>query len=273
MSMSLFQKKGLWDSGKIMQLPIDQIAPAPDQPRRTFPPDSLQSLSQSIQQLGVLQPLSVRRVDGQWYLVAGERRLRAAQMAGFTHVPCLSIATDSQTASLLTMMENLQRQDLNFLEEARGLLHIIDTFHLSQTQLAERLGRSQSAIANKLRLLKLPDHILTALCEGGCTERHARALLRLADPQQLQQATDAILRDELTVAESEVLVATLLCPTPPKANPHRRFIPKDIRIFMNTIHRSLNLMKTAGLDAHCVQEEQDGGYVVTIHIAKPSAVS
>lgn len=273
--MILFQKKGLWESEKIKQLPIDQIAPSKNQPRTVFSPDSLQSLADSIAQLGILQPLTVRRVEDGWQLVAGERRLRAATLAGLTHVPCLVVRTDSQTASLLTMIENLQRQDLNFLEEARGLQHIIDQYHLSQQQLADKLGQSQSAIANKLRLLKLPQEILTALSEGGYTQRHARALLRLTNQKQLESATHTIIMEHLTVAQTEQLVDCLLTPPPVQPTLQKnskqkiRFVPKDIRIFLNTVQRSLKLMQCAGLDAQCLQQEEDSAYIVTIRIPKP----
>ncbi len=267
--MALFQKRGLWDNDKIKYIPIEQIVPAPDQPRTVFDPDALQSLSDSIGQLGILQPLTVRRIDGTWQLVAGERRLRAATMAGLTHVPCLTIQTDSQTASLLTILENIQRRDLNFLEESRGLSYIISTYHLSQEQLAQRLGRSQSSVANKLRLLKLPEEILTSLCEGGYTERHARALLRLQDHNQLQFVTHTILQNKLTVAQTEELVESLLSPAPSKPRPKIRFIPKDVRIFLNTIQRSLKLMQSAGLDARYQQQEEEREYIITVHIPKP----
>ncbi len=272
--MTPFQKKGLWESDKIKQLPVGQIAPSKSQPRTQFSPDGLQSLADSIAQLGILQPLTVRRVDGGWQLVAGERRLRAAALAGLTHVPCLVVRTDSQTASLLTMIENLQRQDLNFLEESRGLQHIIDRYHLSQQQLADKLGQSQSAVANKLRLLKLPQDILTALSEQGYTQRHARALLRLTDLDQLESATLTIIKEGLTVAQTEQLIESMLSPpvqpTPSKnAKQKIRFVPKDIRIFLNTVQRSLKLMQCAGLDAQCHQQEEDSAYIVTIRIPKP----
>lgn len=266
--MALFQKRGIWDGGKILHIPITQISPAPSQPRTVFDPEELQSLASSIQEMGILQPLSVRKVDNQWQLVAGERRLRAATMAGLTHVPCLAVAVDGQMASLFTMMENIQRKDLNFLEESRGLRHILETFHLSQEQLAQRLGRSQSSIANQLRLLRLPDSVLLPLAEGGFTGRHARALLRLSDTQQVEEITQRILVDKLTVAQTEQLVAEFLSPVPKKVRQKLRFIPKDIRIFMNTLNRSLKMMQTAGLDARCVQEEGADEYVVTVHIPK-----
>ena len=149
-------KKGMFDSGRVRFLPVDAILPNPDQPRRTFDPSALEELANSIQAMGMLQPLTVRRRDGQWELVAGERRLRAARLAGLETVPCLSIQTDGQSSSLLALVENLQRRDLDFWEEAAALRRLIDTYHISQEEAARRIGKSQSAVANKLRLLKLP---------------------------------------------------------------------------------------------------------------------
>ena len=176
--MRLLPKKGIFDSGRVLFLPVDSILPNPDQPRTLFSQPELEELADSIQSMGILQPLTVRRREGGWELVAGERRLRAAKLAGLREVPCLSIQTDGQSSSLLALVENLQRRDLDFWEEALALRKLIDTYHISQDEAARRLGKSQSAVANKLRLLKLDPAVLTILREGGCTERHARALLR-----------------------------------------------------------------------------------------------
>lgn len=155
--MQLLRKKGNFDSTRILFLPVDAIAPNPDQPRRVFAQQELDELAHSIQALGLLQPLTVRRsAQGGWELVAGERRLRAARLAGLQEVPCLSLQIDSQRASLLALVENLQRKDLDFWEEALALEKLISTYHLSQEEAARRIGKSQSAVANKLRLLKLP---------------------------------------------------------------------------------------------------------------------
>ena len=171
-------RKGLYENGRVLYLPVDVILPNPHQPRRTFVQAELEELALSIQELGLLQPLTVRRRDGRWELVAGERRLRAARLAGLDTVPCLSVQTDSQSSSLLALVENLQRRDLDFWEEALALRRLIDTFHLSQEEAARRIGKSQSAVANKLRLLRLSEDVLTLLRDGGATERHAREIGR-----------------------------------------------------------------------------------------------
>ena len=178
--MSLLRRKGLFESTKVLFLPIAAISPNPDQPRTCFSREGLEELPASIQERGVLQPLSVRRSkNGGYELISGERRLRASRMAGLTEVPCILVSVDSQGSSLLALVENLQRRELNFVEEATALAKLIETYHLSQEEAARRIGKSQSAVANKLRLLRLPPDVLTLLREHGCTARHARALLRL----------------------------------------------------------------------------------------------
>ena len=155
--MSLLRRKGLFESTKVLFLPIAAISPNPDQPRTCFSREGLEELAARIQELGVLQPLSVRRSkNGGYELISGERRLRASRMAGLTEVPCILVSVDSQGSSLLALVENLQRRDLNFVEEATALAKLIETYHLSQEEAARRIGKSQSAVANKLRLLRLP---------------------------------------------------------------------------------------------------------------------
>ena len=212
--MQLLRKKGMLDSTRVLFLPVDSISPNPDQPRRIFPQPELEELAASIRALGVLQPLTVRRREGQWELVAGERRLRAAKLAGLSQVPCLSVQVDSQSSSLLALVENVQRRDLDFWEEALALRQILDTYHLSQEELARRVGRSQSAVANKLRLLKLPDEALALLRAHGATERHARALLRLDSPERQLEAAEQVTARGLTVAQTEALVEQLLGDSP-----------------------------------------------------------
>ena len=153
--MGFLTRKGLYDSGRVLFLPVEDIAPNPGQPRTQFSQPELEELAGSIRSMGLLQPLTVRRGEHGWELVAGERRLRAAKLAGLQQVPCLSVQADGQTSSLFALVENLQRRDLDFLEEAFALDKLIRTYHLSQEEAARRLGKSQSAVANKLRLLKL----------------------------------------------------------------------------------------------------------------------
>lgn len=266
--MWLRSKKGIYDTGRVLFLPVEAISPNPDQPRRNFSQPELKELADSIQALGLLQPLTVRWKDGSWELIAGERRLRAAKLAGLTEVPCLSIQTDSQSSSLLALVENLQRKDLDFWEEALALRRLIDTYHLSQEEAARRLGKSQSAVANKLRLLKLPPDILSALREGGATERHARALLRLEGEDQQRQAARQVVEQNLTVAQTETLVDSILCAHSATKGRRSTFIVKDVRLFLNTITRSLDLMRSAGVDAKCRREDTEEEILLTIHIPR-----
>lgn len=268
--MRLLPKKGLFDSGKVLFLPIDSIVPNPNQPRSVFTAPELEELADSIRALGILQPLTVRRRDGQWELVAGERRLRAAKLAGLEQVPCLSVQVDSQSSSLLALVENLQRRDLDFWEEALALRQLLDTFHISQEEAARRLGKSQSAIANKLRLLKLSPQVLSLLREHGASERHARALLRLEDPQQQLEAAGHIVNRKLTVAQTEAMVERMLSSSPaPRKRP--TFIVKDVRLFLNTITRSLDLMRSAGVNAQCKRQDSEDEILLTIHIPRKSS--
>ena len=271
--MWLRGKKGLYDTGRVLYLPVEAICPNPDQPRRHFSQPELEELAASIRSLGLLQPLTVRWKDGGWELVAGERRLRAARLAGLAEVPCLSVQTDSQSSSLLALVENLQRKDLDFWEEALALDKLISTYHLSQEEAARRIGKSQSAVANKLRLLKLPGPVLERLRDAGATERHARALLPLGDPELQTQAADAIIKEKLTVAQTEALVEHLLhpaheAPAPPARRPRRVFVVKDVRLFLNTLNRGVALMRSAGVDAQCQREDRDGEILLTIHIPR-----
>ena len=262
------QKKGLFDSGRVLFLPVDVILPNPHQPRRTFVQSELEELARSIQELGLLQPLTVRRQEGRWELVAGERRLRAARLAGLDTVPCLSVQTDSQSSSLLALVENLQRRDLDFWEEALALRRLIDTFHVSQEEAARRIGKSQSAVANKLRLLRLSPETQALLRDGGATERHARALLRLETPEQQLEAARQALEQGLTVAQTEALVDSILKDRPAPSRKKPTFIVKDVRLFLNTITHSLDIMRSAGVNAQCSRQDSDEEITLTIHIPR-----
>lgn len=263
--MPLFRKQ---DRRQVMELPIDSIRPNPNQPRKTFSPEELKELSQSIARLGILQPLSVRRVKDGWELIAGERRLRAAAQAGLSAVPCLEVAADETTSSLLALVENVQRQDLDFWEEALALRRLIDAYYLSQEEAAARVGKSQSAVANKLRLLKLPEDVLALLRDNGLTERHARALLRLEDEELQRKAARYIVRHKLTVARSEEYIRGLTDPLRKKGGPVPIYRTRDVRLFLNTIQKSLSIMNSAGVNARCGREETEHEITLTIHIPK-----
>ena len=264
----LLQKKGIYDRGRVLFLPVDRIVPNPNQPRTQFSQPELEELAASIRALGILQPLTVRRAEDGWELVAGERRLRAARLAGLAEVPCLCVKGDSQHSALLALVENLQRKDLDFWEEALALRRLIDGFSLSQEEAARRVGKSQSAIANKLRLLKLPAQVLSRLRDGGFTERHARALLRLEDPNTLQQAVDKIVEGQLTVAQTEALVEELSSPPGKKLRKKPLYVLKDVRLFLNTLNRSMDLMRSAGVNAQCRREDREDSILLTISIPR-----
>ena len=263
--MALFTKSG---KRQLLELPIDSICPNPNQPRQQFDPSSLEELSRSIRQIGLLQPLSVRRTPAGWELIAGERRLRAARLAGLTTVPCLPIEANEETSSLLALVENLQRDDLDVWEEALALQRLIREFHFSQEQAGHKVGMSQSAVANKLRLLKLPSDVIDDLRRSKLTERHARALLRLPSPEAQRSALAHIIRCNLNVAKAELYVDRLCRQTivPKKAVPVYR--TRDVRLFINTITRGLAIMQSAGVNARLGREETEHEITLTVHIPK-----
>ena len=261
--------------GGILYLRADELSPTPVQPRRRFDDEALAELSESIKTYGILNPLTVRLRGGKYELVAGERRLRAAKLAGLQEVPCILLDVNMEDASLIALVENLQRRDLDFIEEAAGINQLIRMFGMSQEEAARRIGKSQSAVANKLRLLKLPPDVLEALRENGLTERHGRALLRLQRPEAQREALAYVIDNGLTVAATDAYVDALLSrpePEPPaeaeKPEHKRTFVLKDVRVFLNTLSRSIDLMKQGGIDAGVQRQETEDSLILTISIPK-----
>ena len=258
--------------GGIVYLSTEDLSPNPVQPRKLFDDASLEELSQSISSYGILNPLTVRVRGGRYELVAGERRLRAAKLAGLREVPCILLDVNMEDASLIALVENLQRRDLDFIEEATGISQLIRMFGMSQEEAARRIGKSQSAVANKLRLLKLPRDVLEALRESGLTERHGRALLRLPDAERQRAALHYIVDNGLTVAATDAYIEALLSEPEPeegeKPEPRRTFVMKDVRIFLNTLCRSIDLMKQGGIEAGMKREETEDSLILTINIPK-----
>lgn len=266
--MPFNHKKGLFETNRVLFLPVAVISPNPCQPRKSFFQEDLEELAASIREHGVLQPLSVRKLSKGYELISGERRLRAARMAGLQEVPCILVSVDSEGSSLLALVENLQRRDLDFVEEAAALARLIQTYGLSQEEAARRIGKSQSAVANKLRLLRLSPEVLNLLRTHNCTERHARALLRLEDPELRLEAARLLIDRGLTVAQTEQLVEELM--TGPSPLPRKRpgYVVRDVRLFLNTVTRGLSIMKNAGVDAACDRKETDDSILLTIRIPK-----
>ncbi len=254
--------KTYMETGRVVFLPARSIRPNPAQPRKVFRPEALAELSDSIRRHGILQPLTVRRSGLGYELIAGERRLRAAQMAGLTEIPCIIMQMDDQESGMAAMIENLQRQDLDFIEEAQGIANLMNLFGMSQEQAARMLGKSQSAVANKLRLLRHSDAVLLALREGNLTERHGRALLRLSGEEEKLAAIAQIVKQGMSVARTESYIEALLAKredAPKKAN---------VSAFLNSLTQSLQKIQRSGVSAVSERRETDTQIVLTITIPK-----
>lgn len=263
------QRKGEFLSTRVQYIPLGRIRPNPQQPRRSFDEEGLAELAASIRSCGILQPLTVRRAGEGYELVAGERRLRAARIAGLREVPCLVAQVGEEDSALLALMENLQRRDLDCWEEAQAIARLISRYGLSQEEAARRLGRAQPTVANKLRLLRLPEDVRALLRENGLTERHARALLRLQDPEVQRRAAGDMVRRGMNVAQAEAYVEKLLQSaqvTPPRGR--STYIIKDVRLFLNSVDRGLHLMRQAGVDAGWDRQDTDREILLTIRIPK-----
>lgn len=263
------QRKGEFLSTRVQYIPLGRIRPNPQQPRHSFDEEGLAELAASIRSCGILQPLTVRRAGEGYELVAGERRLRAARIAGLREVPCLVAQVGEEDSALLALMENLQRRDLDCWEEAQAIARLISRYGLSQEEAARRLGRAQPTVANKLRLLRLPEDVRALLRENSLTERHARALLRLQDPEVQRRAAGDMVRRGMNVAQAEAYVEKLLQSaqvTPPRGR--STYIIKDVRLFLNSVDRGLHLMRQAGVDAGWDRQDTDREILLTIRIPK-----
>ena len=254
--------KTYMETGRVVFVPARAIRPNPAQPRKIFREEALRELAESIRNHGILQPLSVRRVGTAYELIAGERRLRAAQMAGLTEIPCIIMNMDERESGMAAMIENLQRQDLDFIEEALGIQTLMDKWNLSQEQAAKFLGKSQSAVANKLRILRHSPPVLEALRAGNLTERHARALLKLTDEAQKLQAIEVIVRQGMSVSRTEKYIDELLSSRAEKAK------KVNVGAFLNNLTLSLQRIQLSGVAAVSERKETDKQIVLTITIPK-----
>ena len=254
--------KTYMETGRVVFLPARSIRPNPAQPRKVFRPEALSELSESIRSHGILQPLSVRRSGIGYELIAGERRLRAAQMAGLTEIPCIIMQMDDKESGMAAMIENLQRQDLDFIEEAQGIASLMALFDMNQEQAARMLGKSQSAVANKLRLLRHSETVLAALREGNLTERHGRALLRLEGEEQKLLAISEIVKQGMSVARTEKFIEALL------SQPETKPKTANVSAFLNSLTQSLQKIQRSGVSAVSERRETDTQIVLTITIPK-----
>lgn len=261
------------DNEEIKQIPVEEIVPNPYQPRTVFDDEKIDELCQTIRTHGLIQPIVVRVRDGRYELIAGERRLRATRKLGMERIPAIvKEFNDSQTASI-ALIENLQREGLTAIEEAVAYQKLIDLHNLTQESLAQRLGKGQSTIANKLRLLHLPQEIQDALLSRKVTERHARALIPLKEPELQNKVLLEILEREWNVKQTEVRVKQLLeLAENPKsekdAKPRWKAFSRDTRIAINTVRQSIDMVIQTGLPVETAEEDHDEFYQFTIRIPK-----
>ena len=263
----------LKNENKVLEIPIIRIRPNKTQPRKNFDEDELMSLARSISTNGILQPLTVRKInDTEYELVAGERRLRASVLAGLSTVPCVLIKCTDKESAIFALIENLQRADLNMFEEARGISRLIRKFDITQEEAAAKLGKKQSTVANKLRLLKLTLEEQDWITQAGLSERHARALLRIDDEELRRKILSQIISEGLNATESENFISDFLHKnTLPDKKQDRKFIVKDLRIFVNTINKAVDTMRLSGINAIAkrVESEEYIEYTVTIKTLVP----
>lgn len=257
---------------EIKYIPIESIRPNPYQPRKNFNKQALEELSQSIRSFGLIQPISVRKLQNERYeLIAGERRLRASELAELEEIPAIIVEYRDNESAMIALIENLQREDLNFIEEAEGYNNLIVDHGFTQQQLAEKMGKSQSTIANKLRLLKLPENVKRDLLEHNLTERHGRALLKLPDDDLKIEALEKIIKNDLNVSKTEDLVDGILNDLTKGDKKDEKQNIKGListRIYLNTIKNAYKAIKESGVDAKYLEKDKDEYIEVTIKIPK-----
>ncbi len=260
------------DKNKVIQVNIESILPNPAQPRRVFNEQELLALSRSIRTNGLLQPITVRKTNQGYELIAGERRLRACKIAGLSTIACIVNDCSPETSAVLAMTENLQRQDLQIFEEAEGIRKLIEQWNVTQEEAAMRLGKSQSTLANKLRLLRLSEEERAKITREGLTERHARALLRINDEKMRAKTLNEIIAKNLNVQQTDELIERLLSGRK-KTKAKHIFIVKDVRVFFNTINHAIEAMKLSGINAQTRRDETDEYIECIVRIPKTDATA
>lgn len=245
------------NSGDLIYINIDRIIENPNQPRQKFNEDSLNELMLSIKEYGVLQPISVRKINSFTYeLIAGERRLRAAKLAGIDKIPAMIVDIDDKNSAIIALIENIQRENLGFMEEAESYQKIMEKYNITQEMFSKKIGKSQSAIANKIRVLKLSPVVKKVINDNNLTERHSRALLKIKSENIQLKILKKICDEKLNVKDTEKLIDKYLKTTTiDDAKDKVKKLPlfrkmKDFRILENTVKQSVELMHRAGIDAN-----------------------
>ncbi len=259
---------------KVLEIGVSLIKPNPSQPRKSFYSDELTKLAKSISQEGILQPLIVRINDGEYELVSGERRLRAAKIAGLKTVPCIIVNMTERNSALMALVENIQREDLSFFEEAGAIQSLISVYGMTQEDAAIRLGIAQSTVANKLRLLRIPGDEQQVIMDMGLSERHARALLRLESKSDRIDVLERIHKYKLNVEMTEAYISKLLEGKRKKESYKKRSpILRDVKLFVNTINKAIEVMRLSGVKANSKKTQTDNEitYTITIPLSESNA--
>ena len=254
--------------GQIILIPQEEIYPNPNQPRRRFDFDELEGLAQSIRQNGIIQPIAVRVNNrGEYELISGERRLRASRLVGITQVPCIIMEASDEKSALFALLENIQRSDLDFFEEAVAIEKLLTDYGMTREEICKKLGKAPPTISNKLRLLRLPEEIRMRITQENLTERHARAMLKLTSVSQMERAMSIIAEKRLNVAETERLVSQILTNDSRHRQPTVKLF-KDVRIFVNTLNHAVDTMRRAGIEADSAKSETDEYIEYIVRIPK-----
>lgn len=254
-------------TAEIYNIPQAMIVPNPNQPRKRFDYDELENLAQSIRENGILQPITVRkREDKKYELVSGERRLRAARLVGMVKIPSIVINIEDKNSAMFLIIENLQRQSLDFFEEAEAIEKLVGEYAMSREEVAQKLGLAPSTVSNKLRILRLPEEMRFELARAGLTESHARALLMLEDDNQRARALSIIVDRHLNVAESERMINQMINRNNRSRNPLRGI--RDIRLFINTLNHAVDTIRRAGVEADAARSETEEYIEYVVRIPK-----
>ena len=254
-------------TAEIYNIPQAMIVPNSNQPRKRFDYDELENLAQSIRENGILQPITVRkREDKKYELVSGERRLRAARLVGMVKIPSIVINIDDKNSAMFSIIENLQRQSLDFFEEAEAIEKLVGEYAMSREEVAQKLGLAPSTVSNKLRILRLPEEMRFELARSGLTESHAKALLMLEDDNQRARALSIIVERHLNVAESERMINQMINRNNSSRNPLRGI--RDVRLFINTLNHAVDTIRRAGVEADAARSETEEYIEYVVRIPK-----
>ena len=268
MKFKFFKKQDSKNKDRVLHIPLSQISPNKNQPRKYFDEKGMEELSQSISEYGIIQPITVRRIKGTYELVAGERRYRAAKLLGLTEIPAMVVEAGPNKSAILSLLENLQREDLSFFEIAESYRNLIRNQGMTQTEVAKKVGKSQSSVANKLRLLNLSPLVKKLIRDYNLSERHARALLALKSEDEQVEVIRTICREHLNVSQTEELIKIMTNNRGLNDKRIKVATVKDIKVFKNTISQAMDIMKRGGVEAHMVENAFDWGTEYVIKIKK-----